>query len=115
MVKEAEKSNQAQVQPYGNQGQVIGKEGNQEKGKEKRVTWLYPEKEPEFTAEDPKESEMPKGLIGDGLRALLQRKDENEVLYQEAGQGADDQVVVPSCLKDNTLHHYDGAVMMTHQ
>uniref|UniRef100_A0A915HNM6 Uncharacterized protein n=1 Tax=Romanomermis culicivorax TaxID=13658 RepID=A0A915HNM6_ROMCU len=56
MVKEAEKSNQAQVQPYGNQGQVIGKEGNQEKGKEKRVTWLYPEKEPEFTAEDPKEN-----------------------------------------------------------
>uniref|UniRef100_A0A915J4G9 Uncharacterized protein n=1 Tax=Romanomermis culicivorax TaxID=13658 RepID=A0A915J4G9_ROMCU len=30
--------------------------------------------------------------------------------YQEAGQGADGQVV-PSCLRDNTLHQYNGAVM----
>uniref|UniRef100_A0A915K9P5 Uncharacterized protein n=1 Tax=Romanomermis culicivorax TaxID=13658 RepID=A0A915K9P5_ROMCU len=39
----------------------------------------------------------------------------NKVLYREARQGADDQVVVPSCLRDNTLHQYHGALMMTHQ
>uniref|UniRef100_A0A915JPB8 Integrase zinc-binding domain-containing protein n=1 Tax=Romanomermis culicivorax TaxID=13658 RepID=A0A915JPB8_ROMCU len=80
---------------------------------------------------NPKETELPKGLIRDDLMALLQRKNkvlkpyfdklgrngiiQNEVLYREARLGADDQVVIPSCLKDNTLHQYHGAVMMTHQ
>uniref|UniRef100_A0A915J6F9 Uncharacterized protein n=1 Tax=Romanomermis culicivorax TaxID=13658 RepID=A0A915J6F9_ROMCU len=61
MAREAENSNQAQVPPDGNQGQVNGKEGNQEKGKEKRFTWLYPEKEPEFSLADPKEMSCQKG------------------------------------------------------
>uniref|UniRef100_A0A915KMN5 Uncharacterized protein n=1 Tax=Romanomermis culicivorax TaxID=13658 RepID=A0A915KMN5_ROMCU len=36
------------------------------------------EKEPEFNLADPKENELPKGLIRDDLMALLQRKDEKK-------------------------------------
>uniref|UniRef100_A0A915L6T9 RNA-directed DNA polymerase n=1 Tax=Romanomermis culicivorax TaxID=13658 RepID=A0A915L6T9_ROMCU len=139
MAREVEKNNQAQVQPYGNQGQVKKKEGKHEKGEERRVTWLYLEKEPEFSLADPKENELPKGLIRDDLMALLERKDDilkayfdrlgqngtikyhsgfyilKKVLYWEARQGADNQVVVPSCLRGNTLHQYHGAIMMTQQ
>uniref|UniRef100_A0A915IPT8 Uncharacterized protein n=1 Tax=Romanomermis culicivorax TaxID=13658 RepID=A0A915IPT8_ROMCU len=40
---------------------------------------------------------------------------ENDVLFQKARQIAHDQVVVPSSLRDNTLHQYHSVVMMTHQ